>query len=472
MTEKLDSSLSTQNRFQIWLAIEERTKPQVYDQVFEAARISSLSYWLGIVFAAAIATFGLVLNSPAVIIGAMLISPLMGPIMATGLALTLGDLYLSIKALTNLVVSVGLAVALSAFMVWLLPFHSTTAEILSRTNPNLLDLGVAVFSGLAGSVIVCRGSDTGGVTALPGVAIAVALMPPLCAMGFGFGSGGNLAIVGGAGLLFLANIVAIVSSAFVVFLLVGMNSQCVRDKMRKSQEEDPLAKRLTRGPLGRPFNGRGHLIWRILILLALLTSIAVPLRRALMQVASETVTHSVVEAALKKLAPSGSVVSRSVIFGLNTISAKVISTNAIPPLAVKHAEKEIADRTGKKATITVEQVESKSEVAEMLARMDTPPATQAVQQKPKELDDIRKDLLARIAPAVSDIWPPEASLQSLDVDLNKSGIVLNVKYQATKELDPVAQGLILHSVREKLQTQNVALNASRESPQILHRERR
>ncbi|MEO8340436.1 MAG: DUF389 domain-containing protein, partial [Nitrospirota bacterium] len=77
--------------------------PGVYAQAFEAARISSLSYWLEIVFSAAIAVFGLVLNSPAVIIGAMLISPLMGPIMSTGLALAVGDLYLAIKAVLNLI---------------------------------------------------------------------------------------------------------------------------------------------------------------------------------------------------------------------------------------------------------------------------------------------------------------------------------------------------------------------------------
>ena len=106
-----------------------------------------MNYWLEIVFSAGIATFGLVLNSPAVIIGAMLISPLMGPIMATGLSLAVGDLYLSIKAVANLVVSIAMAIALSAFFVWLLPFHSATGEILARTNPNLLDLGIAYSQG-------------------------------------------------------------------------------------------------------------------------------------------------------------------------------------------------------------------------------------------------------------------------------------------------------------------------------------
>jgi uncharacterized hydrophobic protein (TIGR00271 family) len=121
-----------------------------------------------------------------------------------------GDLYVGIKAIVNLIGSTMVSIGLAAFIVWLLPFHSPTSEILSRTNPNLLDLGVAILSGLAGSLVVCRRSKDGGVAALPGVAIAVALMPPLCTIGFGLGSGGNSVIVGGAALLFLTNLVAIV----------------------------------------------------------------------------------------------------------------------------------------------------------------------------------------------------------------------------------------------------------------------
>ena len=217
-----------QTRLQQWLRIDSQQKPKVYAQIFNTAEIYNLNYWLEIVLSAGIAALGLVLNSPAVIIGAMLISPLMGPIMAAGLALAAGDLYLAVKAIANLAASVSLAVAFSAAIVWLLPFHSVTGEILARTNPTLLDLGVALFSGLAGSVAVCRFGGGEAVTTLPGVAIAVALMPPLCTIGFGLGSGANTRIMGGAGLLFLTNLVAIVASAFVVFLLTGMNAPEVR----------------------------------------------------------------------------------------------------------------------------------------------------------------------------------------------------------------------------------------------------
>jgi uncharacterized hydrophobic protein (TIGR00271 family) len=193
-----ESSAANQTRLQVWLRIHPDTKPKVYGQVVATTEINALTYWLEVFLSAGIATFGLVENSPAVIIGAMLISPLMEPIMATGLSLAIGDLYLGIKALLNLLASIAASIAFSGFLVWLLPFHSATSEILSRTNPNLLDLGIALLCGLAGSVVVCRGAGEDA-TALPGVAIAVALMPPLCTMGFGLGSGANLEIMGGVG---------------------------------------------------------------------------------------------------------------------------------------------------------------------------------------------------------------------------------------------------------------------------------
>ncbi|MGA7413461.1 MAG: DUF389 domain-containing protein, partial [Bryobacteraceae bacterium] len=243
MVTNSDEKVATnarRRRLETWLGIHPSSKAQVYKQVSSAAAIDSLSYWLEVFFSTGIATFGLVESSPAVIIGAMLISPLMGPIMGTGLALAAGDLYLGLKAVLNLLASVAVSVAFSGFLVWLLPFHSATTEIIARTRPNLLDLGIALLSGLAGSVVVCRGGGN-GVTALPGVAIAVALMPPLCVVGFGLGSGLNLEIMSGAGLLFLTNLVAIVASAFLVFLLIGLNTEQVRNVIATSQKDDPLA---------------------------------------------------------------------------------------------------------------------------------------------------------------------------------------------------------------------------------------
>jgi uncharacterized hydrophobic protein (TIGR00271 family) len=305
---------------QRWLKLDSEKKPLLYAELYGAADMSRLNYWLEIIFSAGIAALGLVLNSPAVVIGAMLISPLMGPIMAMGLALAAGDLYLSMKAIANLIASIALAIGLSAFIVWLLPFHTVTEQILSRTNPDLLDLCVALFSGLAGSVAVCRSGTGGAVTTLPGVAIAVALMPPLCTMGYGLGSGANMRIMGGAGLLFLTNVVAIVSSAFLVFLLVGMNSPDVRAAMKHSREADRFAERLLRGRFGRVLTSGGQLRWRILMLGLLLASIAVPLRTALVQVAGETIVRGAVQDVVKRLVPPGTLLSQQAEVGRKNVS--------------------------------------------------------------------------------------------------------------------------------------------------------
>ena len=283
------------------LRINPKSKPLVYTQVCEAAEIDSLNYWLELVFSAGIAILGLVLNSPAVVIGAMLISPLMGPILAAGLALAAGDFYLGVKSVANVLASMAVAAGFSAVIVWLLPFQAPTAEILSRTQPNLLDLGVAVFSGLAGSVVVCRGGGGGGVAALPGVAIAVALMPPLCAVGFGVGSGLVGPIISGAGLLFLTNPAAIVASAFFVFLLVRWMLPTFARKSTNRFGTAPLAtsSSAVAAYLRSLLADVGKLRWRILMLGLILVVLFVPLSRALMQVRNETLARGAIREAVR-----------------------------------------------------------------------------------------------------------------------------------------------------------------------------
>jgi uncharacterized hydrophobic protein (TIGR00271 family) len=454
------SPVSAATRFQQWLRIETETKPRVYGQVFESAGLSSLNYWLEIVFSAAIATFGLVLNSPAVIIGAMLISPLMSPIMATGMALAVGDAYLAIRAAASLVASVAGAITLSATIVWLLPFHSPTAEIMARTNPNLLDLGVAMFSGLAGSLAVSRVGGGAGVTALPGVAIAVALMPPLCTIGFGLGIGGDPEIMGGAGLLFLTNLVAIVGSAFLVFFLVGMNTREVRAEMKKRQDSSSFASRLSRGALDRAFGHAGGMRWRILILVVILASISVPLEKAFLQVSGEAVARSTIQTVLGNLAPQDVLMSRRVQIGREHISIRLISTRAIPADAIKSAEQTISERSGRPTSISVQEVASKSELNELVGRRDTtepgpPPVVE------KSLEEVRQEILDRITPALTRVWPPEAPLHEFDVAFDSTGLAINAHYQADKDIGELALGIITRTLRDQLKTPTLVVNPTR-----------
>ncbi len=202
----------------------------------KSATLRDVVYWLQILFSAGIATLGLVLNSSAVIIGAMLISPLMGPILSAGLALATGDLILAFRAVTNLALSVLIAVGFAVLLVAFIPFKDGTAEIAARTSPNTLDLVIALFSGAIGSIATCR-RVKGVVTSIPGVAIAVALMPPLCVVGYGIGvavsqsAATGLPIAGGGGLLFLTNLVAITLMAMLVFVFLRIDTSQVREKL-------------------------------------------------------------------------------------------------------------------------------------------------------------------------------------------------------------------------------------------------
>ncbi|HEX5006112.1 MAG TPA: DUF389 domain-containing protein [Hyphomonadaceae bacterium] len=164
-------------------------------------------YVFMVVMSCAIAILGLLLSSPAVVIGAMLISPLMGPIMLMGFSLCALDYAAMRKALVCLGAGVMGALAISIIIVMVSPLREATPEILARTRPNLFDLLVAVFSGLAGgySVIHRKGGT------IVGVAIATALMPPLAVVGFGVATA-SAAIAGGALFLFMTNLLAIALS--------------------------------------------------------------------------------------------------------------------------------------------------------------------------------------------------------------------------------------------------------------------
>ena len=452
------------SRLQDWLRLDPKHKPQICSQIYDSAEFSSLNYWLEIVFSAGIATFGLVLNSPAVIIGAMLISPLMGPIMANGLSLAVGDLYLSIKAVGNLVVGVAMAIALSAFFVWLLPFHSATGEILARTSPNLLDLGIALFSGLAGSVAVSRAGGTGGVTTLPGVAIAVALMPPLCTMGFGLGSGANMRIMGGAGLLFLTNLVAIVASAFAVFLLIGMNSPEIRAQMELSRKGEVLAERLSYSPLSQALLNGGQLRWRVLILAVLMGAIAVPLRTALLQLAGEAVARGAVQQVLSGLLPRSALVSQQVAVGRGNVLVRLVSTQNVAHSKLRDAETEIQRCSGRKTEITVATIASQSELEDLRQRLTlTLPAPAAPESAPVERSfaQIRGELMARLTPVLTATWPPQAPFKDFDLAFGENGVVLDVRYQSEHPLDPIALDMIAKDLQEKLKAPGFSINATR-----------
>lgn len=206
----------------------ERALADVQDMITVAERIEAyreirrgarpdIDFFVLIAFAAAIASLGLAIDSAAVIIGAMVIAPLMSAIFGISLGVVQGDVRLLWRAAGTTLRGAALGIAVGLLVGLVFPLEGPTPEILSRAQPTLIDLMIALLSGTAGAYAQCRRNALG---ALAGVAIAVALVPPLATTGLGVTLGSGR-IAGGALLLFLTNLSAITAAGSVVFLLFG-----------------------------------------------------------------------------------------------------------------------------------------------------------------------------------------------------------------------------------------------------------
>lgn len=167
--------------------------------------------WI-LIFSIFIASIGLNINSTAVIIGAMLISPLMGPILGIGLSVGTNDFETLLRSLKNLGIAVSIALITSTLYFLITPLNIEQSELLARTKPTILDVMVALFGGFAGIVAGSRKEKS---SVIPGVAIATALMPPLCTAGYGLATL-KLHYFFGAFYLFFINSVFISLATFVV----------------------------------------------------------------------------------------------------------------------------------------------------------------------------------------------------------------------------------------------------------------
>lgn len=196
-------------------ALEEDFK-ELFMQLRENAQTHS-SFISLMMLSSLVGSLGLFLSSPAVIIGAMVLAPLMLPIVSLSMALLRNDQTLLKQSLTTIAIGVGLAMGMAAMLALIIPITRVTPEMTARLHPNLLDLGVAIFSGMAGAYAHARESI---MKSMPGVAIAVALVPPLCVAGIGIGWW-DWQVISGATLLFLTNLVGIALSAALTFLVLG-----------------------------------------------------------------------------------------------------------------------------------------------------------------------------------------------------------------------------------------------------------
>lgn len=166
-----------------------------------------------------VASIGLNANSTAVVIGAMLISPLMGPILGIGMSIAINDIFTLRKSLINFGVMVILSVFTAFMFFWFFPLREESSELLARTQPDIRDVLIAFFGGLA--LIIARTKKGTIASVIFGVAIATALMPPLCTVGYGLsealiGNPNGMAFAGGAMYLFIINTIFIAIATFLV----------------------------------------------------------------------------------------------------------------------------------------------------------------------------------------------------------------------------------------------------------------
>ena len=193
----------------------------------EAASIPSFGFFFLLICATILATMGLVSNSTAVIIGAMIVAPLMNPILSMAFAIVIADWKLYKRSIVTVASGVICTILISFLIAKAVPVDVVGSEIVARTTPNLLDLVIAIAAGAAGAFSLTRQSIA---SSIAGVAIAVALVPPLCVTGIGLGIGAeleaqigtavvsNLQVSTGSFLLFIVNLAGITFTACLIFL--------------------------------------------------------------------------------------------------------------------------------------------------------------------------------------------------------------------------------------------------------------
>lgn len=200
---------------------------EAVDSIRKGVEFKGANLWI-LILAIFMASLGLNVNSTAVIIGAMLISPLMGPIMGIGLSVGLNDFELMKRSFKSFLTTTLFSIATATLFFLITPIAEAQSELLARTSPTIYDVFIALFGGLAGVIAL---ASTGKGNVIPGVAIATALMPPLCTAGYGLASG-SLSFFLGAFYLYFINSVFISLATFIGVRVMNFRQKEFVDKTR------------------------------------------------------------------------------------------------------------------------------------------------------------------------------------------------------------------------------------------------
>lgn len=453
------------------LGVEPWDRPLIFREAADAAVDNSLPYWLVLILSGAIATLGLALDSAAVVIGAMLVAPLLAPIVGLSLALAVGDSRLALQTFGVVGASLVAVIATAAGLTALLPFHTLTLEISSRIRPTTLDLGVAVSSGLVGAVVtVARGRRLSA--AIPGVAVAVALIPPLAVAGFGMAAGWRTDVIWGALLLLGANLAGIVLSGVLVFLLIGMHRQDVVEAARRwhaAARPGGVA-----GLVGRlPGAGRaevfGSVLGRVVLVLAFVGALAVPLTAALREVVRETRVRGAVAEAISLLEAEGttSVLGRQVELGPDStvVRVRVATGVGVSEEARQAFVRRAAELAHEPVTVRLEQLPAAAGGASALQAMLRGGEARRSEEEPEwpQVVEQAREALERA------VWPlpfPE-EVEPVAVDLRVGGgrpDSAEVVYLAPDTLDPQAVEVLRGALRQAVAHPPLAVSFRRVGP--------
>lgn len=418
------------------LGLFHRDLLELFRETATAATATDMPFWAVLLLSGAIATLGVTLSSTAVVIGAMLVAPLLGPILGLSLALAVGDGRLALQTLATVVLGAVGVIALAALLTAILPFHAVTDEIASRTRPTTLDLAIAVASGLAGAVVTASRRATLSAS-IPGVAVAVALIPPLSVAGFGIGVG-RADIVTGSLLLFGANLAGIVLSGMGVFLLIGMHRDDVVEAARAwhaSGASSGLAERLERVRALDRVRVFATPWARVGLVLAFAALVAVPLSVTLREVIRETRVQSAVSAIVSEVEAGGLyVLSQNVTYGADraTVGLRVAAERPVRD-GVEAALSESASRSaGEPVAVRLERVLTAPDGRPLAA---SPPPRQTDEVEPTTID-------ARLAAALGALAMPD-SARAVAIAAGVGGPPpLRVAYVAPRRLPPEAEVIL------------------------------
>jgi uncharacterized hydrophobic protein (TIGR00271 family) len=458
MAESKDVSEAVEEAASEKLGIRDWDRPAIYRETAEAATENRLPYWSVLMLSGAIATLGLAVNSSAVVIGAMLVAPLLAPVVGLALGLATGDGRLSLQTALVVLGSTFAVIAAGAALTVLLPFHTITLEISARTRPTTLDLAIAVLSGFVGAVVtVARKSRLSA--AIPGVAISVALIPPLAVAGFGMGIG-RADLIRGSLLLYGANLAGIVLSGMSVFLLIGMHRPEVLDTARRWHREsrphgvtawaDRVGLIRSVGVFQSPWS-------RVGLVLSFAVALGLPLSETLSQIARETRVERAVagaEQALFNVPGRASVIGREVEIGAHEtrVYLRIATTAWFGGDAREEFERTASAAAGEPVRLTLEQLPTRGDDLEQLRNLLPGQERAAAPAPPAALSDLLASVGARLTQAMETVALP-ASVLLLQTELAATaagGVRVGVDYAAPEPLDAQAEEMLKLQVQRTL----------------------